>query len=432
MYRKITMAAAVTAVAALALAGCSGTSTTTPSATLDNSPVKLTMSAWNLAATPTNEFKALADAFTAEHPNVTIELKDYDAAKYPTLVTADLAAGTATDLITIKTVVDVVPWAEGGQLADVSDVKIGDGVKGGASYNVDGKQYAIPYRLDGNVIYYNKDLFKAAGVADPDGTWTWDDYVAAAEKLKTGLAAAGSKALPAYQHGWNTLTQNFATVQTGNDVLKGDFSYMKPYYERTLKMQADGLQLPLATVTANKTTYQAQFGKQSAAMEIMGTWYVSTLVAQQAKGDADKFAWGIAPAPQKDAAATKAPVTFGDPTGIAINAKLEGNKLAAAKAFLAFIESEKGASKLAAMAITPAFINDAVTAAYFGLAGVPTDDLSKKAWSGQKILPQNLPNAKQPVANTALVAMHSAILTGSGDIDKAIADAQAQFKNSAG
>ncbi len=54
-----------------------------------------------------------------------------------------------------------------------------------------------------NVLYYNKDLFDAAGVAYPDVNWTWDDLLAAAEKLTVkdasgnttqyALAAEGGK-----------------------------------------------------------------------------------------------------------------------------------------------------------------------------------------------------------------------------------------------
>ena len=34
-----------------------------------------------------------------------------------------------------------------------------------------------------NILYYNKDLFDKAGVKYPDENWTWDDLLAAAEKL---------------------------------------------------------------------------------------------------------------------------------------------------------------------------------------------------------------------------------------------------------
>ena len=76
----------------------------------------------------------------------------------------------------------------------------------------------------------------------------------------------------------------------------------------------------------------------------MGTWYVATLLAQQNSGDADKFKWGIAPAPQFDASTAgtaKTPVTFGDPTGFGINAADRRSKLTAAKEFLAYA-AERG------------------------------------------------------------------------------------------
>ena len=49
-----------------------------------------------------------------------------------------------------------------------------------AAYNYDGVQYGLPTDLDLQLIYYNKDLFDAAGVAYPEAGWTWDDYRAMA------------------------------------------------------------------------------------------------------------------------------------------------------------------------------------------------------------------------------------------------------------
>ncbi|MFC7480072.1 hypothetical protein ACFQX7_08580 [Luedemannella flava] len=81
----ISIATAVT----LVLAGCGGEDETTD----PNAPVKITLAGWSLSTTP--EFKTLADGFHAANPNVTVELKEYDAANYDTQMTADLAAGTA-------------------------------------------------------------------------------------------------------------------------------------------------------------------------------------------------------------------------------------------------------------------------------------------------------------------------------------------------
>src|SRR5207247_1336438 len=136
-----------------------------------------------------------------------------------------------------------------------------------------------------------------------------------------------------YEHSWQSTVQGFALAQTPNaDLAKGDFSYLKSYYARALDLQTAGAQANYGTVTTNKLTYQAQFGKQQAAMMPMGTWYVATLIKQRTTGDADTFDWGIAPAPQFSKSTTgtsSTPVTFGDPTGLGINPAIDAGKLAA-------------------------------------------------------------------------------------------------------
>jgi multiple sugar transport system substrate-binding protein len=424
MNRKILAAGSIAAVAALVLTGCSGGGDTPAES---SGPVSLSLSGWSLDTTP--EFQALADAFHAKNPDITVTLKEYDPAEYNTLVTADLAAGSGPDIITQKEVKYVTTFQEGGQLLDVSDVKLPDGIGGADSYKVDGKAYAVPYRQDAWVLYYNKALFDAAGVDYPDGSWTWDDYDAAAEKLSGG-AAKGS-----YMHRWQSVVQGFANAQSGSDILKGKYDYMKPYYERVLALQDGGAQVDFNTSSANQLTYQGEFGKQKAAMLPMGSWYTATLIAQQASGEADAFDWGIAPAPQLDSSTTgtdKTPVTFGDPTGFGINAALDGDKAGAAKKFLEFAASEDAAQVLAGIGITPALTNDAVTETYFGVKGAPTDDLSKFAWSTHEVLPENPTSSKTAAIQGILGDMHTAIMSGSTGVDDAIKEAQDRVANEVG
>jgi multiple sugar transport system substrate-binding protein len=423
MKRKLAVAVGIAAIASLTLAACSGSDT--PEET--TGPVTLTLSGWSLATTP--EFQTLADGFHEENPDVTIELKEYDAAEYNTLVTADLAAGVGPDIITQKEVKFVTTFQEGGQLLDVSDVELPDGISGADSYKVDGTAYATPYRNDSWVLYYNKALFDAAGVDYPDGSWTWDDYADAAAELKAGGAPFG-----AYQHRWQSVVQGFANAQEtqGEGVLSGEYDYMAPFYDRVLDLQNSGAIIDFNTSSANQLTYQGEFGKQKAAMMPMGTWYVATLIAQQASGDSDTFDWGFAPIPQVDDSTVDEPVTFGDPTGFGINANIDDAKVDAAKAFLAYAASEAGASALAAIGITPALTNDAVVEAYFAVKGAPTDDLSKFAWSTHKVYPENPTSNKTATIQGILNDMHTAILSGSKSVDDAITEAQDRVKNEVG
>lgn len=43
--------------------------------------------------------------------------------------------------------------------------------------------YGIPHNLSGLLVYYNKTIFDAAGVAYPNADWTWDDCVETAQAL---------------------------------------------------------------------------------------------------------------------------------------------------------------------------------------------------------------------------------------------------------
>lgn len=433
--RRLAAAAALT-VGAVLLAACSSSGSSTPSgnASAGNQPVTLTLSGWSLSTTP--EFQTLATGFHKEHPNVTIQLKEYDATNYDTLMTADLASGKAPDIITMKNILHVATYVQGGTLMDVSDVKLPSGISGASSYVIGGKSYAVPYRQDSWVLYYNKDLFAKAGVTDPDGSWTWADYMTAAGKLEAGLKSAGSKALAVYQHGWQSTVQGLANAQSpGANILDGKYSYMAPYYQRALQLQSEGAQVSYNTVSANNLTYQAEFGKQQAAMMIMGTWYVATLLSQQASGAADTFNWGIAPAPQYSAATTglsNTPVTFGDPTGFAINAHIDPAKAAAAKEFLAYAASEDAAKSLAGIGITPALINQAVTSVYFATKGMPADSLSKFSWSTHKTPPENPTSAKTAAVQTLLNNMHTAIMSGSKPVNAAISQAESDFASQVG
>jgi multiple sugar transport system substrate-binding protein len=419
----------VAAALALGLTACGGTTdadTTggddaTTSSDAGSGDVTLTMSGWSLATTP--EFQTLVDGFESENPGVTIEIKEYDPNEYENLMLTDMTSGQAPDIITIKQAKFTYQWAEGGQLYDVSDIVSGlsSDVSGAGSYEVDGVNYAVPYRQDSWFLFYNKDLFDQAGVEAPTKAWTWDEYTGIAQQLTTNLAAAGSTAKGAYLHSWQSTVQGFANAQADADIFAGDYGYMKPFYDYNITLQQAGAQESYGNVTTNKLTYQAQFGKQSAAMMLMGSWYAATLLSQQASGDADSFTWGIAPAPQVDGTTLEKPITFGDPTGMAIYAKIDDAKLEAAQDFLAYIASEKAATSLVEIGIMPSSFSDSVSDAYFAQDGMPTDDLTKFAVGTRETRPENPVGETIMEVQSVLGIAHTSIMSESSGVDEALA-----------
>ena len=55
------------------------------------------------------------------------------------------------------------------------------------AFQVDDEQVCMPQNISSLVVYYNKDLFREAGVEPPSDGWTWDEMVASAQALTEDL-----------------------------------------------------------------------------------------------------------------------------------------------------------------------------------------------------------------------------------------------------
>lgn len=425
--RRSLLAAAAVAAPIAALSACGGGD----DARNTDGKIELTMAGWSIDSTP--EFTVLKDGFEAINSDVVVVIKEYSADDYETQLTTDLSADAAPDVFPVKNLQPYHYLMSNGALADVSelaDALASDGNINLEHLTVDGGVYALPYRQDSWVIYYNKALFDAAGVAHPDGTWTWEDYAEAAQQLTEGLAGTETPAKGTYHHTWKSVVQGFALAQTeGADLASGDLGFMEPYYERALAIQDSGSTENFSTAQSQSLAYQAQFGTQKAAMTLMGSWYIATLLAQRESGDADVFDWGLAPAPQFDSSTTENPVTFGDPTSLAINAALSGEKLEAAQSFLEYVVSEECSQALAGIGITPSYFSDAVVDTIFGLEGMPDDEGSRLAFQNNDTQPENPVGEFTNDIQTVLEDTHSEIMTASTPVAEAITAVEEQLKN---
>ena len=149
---------------------------------------------------PRAAWEAAVAAFEAEHPEIAVEFNVYDHESYKKAIRNWLTSASP----------DVVYWFVGsrmkqfvapGLLEDVSDV-FTPGVKSRMSkaaldlVTVDGRQYGVPYTYYHIGMYYRRDLFADAGIAQPPRDWS--ELLEACEKLKArGISpiAIGSKDL---------------------------------------------------------------------------------------------------------------------------------------------------------------------------------------------------------------------------------------------
>ncbi|GEK05232.1 ABC transporter substrate-binding protein [Schleiferilactobacillus harbinensis] len=413
------------AAALLILGGCGSGSSNSGSASSGskkNEKVTLTVSTWNYDTTP--EFAALFRAYEKEHPNVTIKNVDIAADQYDNKLTTMLAGGDTTDILTMKNLLSYSGYAYRNQLLDItSDVKkLNTKDYQGTIATLkttDDKYYAIPYRNDFWVLYYNTELVKKAGVTIPDNM-TWDQYEELAKKLTSG--SGSDKVYGTYQHTWRSTIQAIAGAQTGHNLLKPNYEFMKPYYDRALAMQKAGYQMNYGTAKSTQTTYTAQFQTGKTAMMIMGTWAMSGNIQAADKGTTN-VKWAIAPVPQLKSGDS---TTFGSPTAFAINKN--SKNAAAARDFVKWATGEKGAAVVAKIGIVPAYRTDAINKIYFATKGMPTDATSKVAFEPKKIGIE-MPQAKNSTQiDKILQEEHDLIMIGDKTVSQGIKEMESRVK----
>lgn len=390
-------------------------------------PQTIKIALWNYATTP--EFKALIDGFQSANPEIKVEPVDILADDYPEKVTTMLAGGDTTDVLTMKNVIDYSRFATRNQLLPLTDEakKLDPKQYSGLdAYNLQGKYFALPYRQDFWVLYYNKALLKQAGVPESKlENLTWDDYATLAKNLTKGDGA--SKVYGAYQHTWRSVVQATAAAQTGGDLLGGDYSFFKDQYQMTLDLQKAGALMPWATASTQKISYNTMFSTGKAALMPMGTWYAAQLLADTKSGKT-KVEWGVAPMPQK--AAGGEVTTFGSPTAFAVN---KNSKHAdAAKKFIEYAASEAGATAVAKVGVTPSLQSQKILDTYFALPGVPQDDVAKKAFKPGKVVLEMPVSDKSSDVDQILTEEHQLVMTGEKSLDDGLAEMSKRVKNEVG
>lgn len=132
--------------------------------------------------------KEIAAKFEAAHPGVKVQVEAYGDG-YDQKISAGFGAGNPPDVMymwdfpTYQASLEALdPYiAKGG--IDASDMA--PGLLNYAQVHDGGtvKTVGIPSGFTTHVVYYNKEMFDAAGVPYPKEGWTWDDLRATAAKL---------------------------------------------------------------------------------------------------------------------------------------------------------------------------------------------------------------------------------------------------------
>ncbi|MFD5597991.1 extracellular solute-binding protein [Streptomyces griseorubiginosus] len=250
---------------------------------------------WNISTTEPAKtvWAGLAKKFEAQNPKVKIKIVQLENDAYKSKMTALTASGKLPDIFhtwgggVLKQQVDAglvedltdrtKPWSDG-LLKVTKD-----------PYILDDKLYGVPFDMGMIGFWYNKKLFKQAGVSEPPTTW--GGFLEAVSKLKakniTPIALAGKEKWPGMYY-WAYLamrTAGIAALQKASedkDFTGAGFVEAGRHLKELVDLQPFQKGF-LNAAYSTPTGQAAAVGNSKAAMELMGQWAPS-VQADSGKG----------------------------------------------------------------------------------------------------------------------------------------------------
>jgi raffinose/stachyose/melibiose transport system substrate-binding protein len=324
-------------VLSLALAGCSAGS---GSDSADGS-VSLTYLVDNQEATVATA-EALADAFTAKNPDITVEVETRpQGADGDNLVKTRLATGEMSDVFGYNSGSLLQALSPADTLVDLSDEAWVDKLDENVVKSVGGGDgvYGVPngQSMAGAVIY-NKDIYADLGLEIPT---TWDEFIANSEAIKAAGAAA-----PIVQTYGDTWTSQLFVLGDFNNVLAEDPDWAEKYTDNEAKYVDEPALAGFEHLQEafEKNLYNEDFASATYADGVTmvatgaGAQYpILTFAASQLMTTNPEAAdtVGTFPLPGPDASTNG--LTVWMPGAVYIPKSTEGDKLDAAKKFVEFL-----------------------------------------------------------------------------------------------
>ena len=287
-----------------------------PRAARAQSSTEISYFTFSAAPDHLKDLDAMVKAFEAANPGMTVKVETAPFDNYFTTLQTRIAGNDAPDVYELN-YENFVTYASKDVLLDVSARAAADPSFAGRFYPkayeafaLGGKQYGLPASFSNVVLFYNKDLFDAAGVAYPTADWTWDDERAAAQKLNAPDKGVWGQFSPVtYNEFYKTAAQNGGRVLGADGSVTIDSAACVGALDYMVSAVTDGVQPTEADMAG--VSDGDMFAAGQLAMLTTGIWMFAAFA------DAP-FAWDIALEPGKT---QKAHHFFANATVIAADTK---------------------------------------------------------------------------------------------------------------
>ncbi|MEP3277226.1 MAG: sugar ABC transporter substrate-binding protein [Stappiaceae bacterium] len=192
------------------------------SGSANSADVKLRYAIWDQSQAPT--FEKIIEAYEAAHPGIDIELQVVPWGKYWTKLQTEAGNDNLPDVFWMNPF-NFPLYASNGVVLPIDEMVEKAGFDADAIpeamrkiYSYEDKLYSLPNNRDAIVVWYNKKIFKDAGVDEPKAGWTWDDFKSTANALTNKEAGIwGTAAYLNFRQVWiNTI------AQAGGSILSAD------------------------------------------------------------------------------------------------------------------------------------------------------------------------------------------------------------------
>ncbi len=128
-------------------------------------------------------FERLVELFNETHDDIEVELRIIPG--FANAIPVQVGGGVGPDVFFVHPA-DIQQWGAGSLLTDLTPFVERDRAALALDQyfpaalelaKVDGRTMALPYGvIESGRVLYNADLLAAAGIAEPDGEWTWPEY----------------------------------------------------------------------------------------------------------------------------------------------------------------------------------------------------------------------------------------------------------------
>jgi multiple sugar transport system substrate-binding protein len=280
--------------------------------------------------------------FEAENPDITVIHTDFPYAQYRTKVAASVAAGEGPDVVQLyygwlsdylsAEILQPLPTSEfpHSEIEDEFFPMVGN-------MNVKGEYYALPTAVRSLGLFWNKKLFRDAGLDPERPPQTLDELVDMAKKLTKydragNIIQVGLTMGPINQdHNWwrEVLVRQFGGAPYNEDTTK--VTYDDKAGLKAFQYYADFVLKHNVSVVDFMDKGEIAFKAGRAAMHIDGSFVLSTF--QRAR----RLEWGVTELPSHNAIKAN----FSSYWVNGITSKAVGEKKAAAEKFLKFITTNQ-------------------------------------------------------------------------------------------